>query len=356
LTRVAIVGPGYVGLTLAVALARKGFSVFGCDREPRVLDALAARRAHLYEPGVEEGLRDFLGNRLHVAATLPHHAVDAVIISISIPVDLETQTPRLDHLRDAVRSVAAACDPATLVVVRSTVPVGATRGVALPELQRRWARPRLAFCPERTIQGQALRELELLPQVIGGLDAESLDAAVTLFSQLSPRVVRVSSLEAAEMVELINNCHTDVIYSFGNEVALMAERFGLDPLELIHAANFDYPRPDLAKPGFVGGGCLTKDPYILLSSARTRNHAPSLIEQARRLNERLPVHVATRFLTLLAETRGSLAGARVFLLGSPIKARRPPTTCGERLYWRCYRRSRAWVSSSVATTSWSRLR
>src|SRR5439155_923913 len=119
------------------------------------------------------------------------------------------------------------------------------RTVVLPELVARWGRARLAFCPERTIQGQALRELEELPQVVGGLDEPSRAAAEALFRRLTTRTVSVSSLEAAEMVKLINNCHTDLIYSYGNEVALMAERMRLDPLELIRAANLDYPRPDL---------------------------------------------------------------------------------------------------------------
>jgi UDP-N-acetyl-D-mannosaminuronic acid dehydrogenase len=324
LKRVAVVGLGYVGLTLAVALARKGLIVYGSDREPRVIAALAAGRPHLYEPGVGEGLREFLGDRLHVAAGLPGEPVDAVVICVSTPVNPETRQPELDNLRAAARAVAEACTAGTLVVVRSTVPVGATRRVVLPELLARWGRARLAFCPERTIQGQALRELEELPQVLGGLDAESRVAAMTLFSRLTPRVVPVSSLEAAEMVKLINNSHTDLIYSFGNEVALMAERVGLDPLELIHAANLDYPRPDLSKPGFVGGGCLSKDPYILLGSSESAGYDPWLVGRARGLNEHLPIHVARRFLELLRETRGGLEDSRVLLLGFAYKGW-PPT-------------------------------
>src|SRR5206468_1708790 len=83
--------------------------------------------------------------------------------------------------------------------------------------------------------------------------------------------------EAAEAVKLVNNCHTDLIYSFGNEVALFAERLALDPLELIRAANVDYPRPDLARPGFVGGGCLSKDPYILMASSIAAGYEPWLV-------------------------------------------------------------------------------
>src|SRR5262249_57914317 len=97
-----------------------------------------------------------------------------------------------------------------------------------------------------------------------GLDEPSRDAAVALFEQLTHRVVTVSSLEAAELVKLVNNAHTDLIYSYGNEVALLAERLRLDPLEVIHAANVEYPPPDLSRPGFVGGGGLAQDPAILV--------------------------------------------------------------------------------------------
>lgn len=324
MSRVAVVGLGYVGLTLAVALARKGLTVLGYDREPRVVGALQAGRPHLYEPGVADELRALLGDRLHVAAALPPPPVDAAVLCVSTPVDPATHEPVLEPLRAAARAVATAFGPDTLVVVRSTVPIGASRAVVLPELVARWGRARLAFCPERTIQGQALRELEELPQVVGGLDGPSRDAAGALFRRLTPRIVPVSSLEAAEMVKLINNCHTDLIYSYGNEVALMAERLGLDPIELIGAANLDYPRPDLARPGFVGGGCLSKDPYILIESARATGHRPWLVPASRALNEHLPRHVARRFLDLLRETRGAIEGARVLLLGFAYKGW-PPT-------------------------------
>jgi UDP-N-acetyl-D-mannosaminuronic acid dehydrogenase len=324
MSRVAVIGLGYVGLTLSVALARRGVTVFGCERQASVVAALRGGRSHLYEPGVEDALREHLGRRLFVDQALPEEPVDAAVICVSTPVDPDTRAPQLDFLRDAARAVARAWPAPPLVVVRSTVPVGATRRVVLPELAARAGAPRLAFCPERTIQGQALRELEELPQVVGGLDEVSAAAAEALFSRLTPRTVRVSSLEAAELVKLINNCHTDLIYAFGNEVALIAERFGLDPLAAIRAANLDYPRPDLAKPGFVGGGCLSKDPYILLASAGAREHEPWLVGRARALNEYLPQHVARHFLRLLAETRGTLDGARVLVLGFAYKGW-PPT-------------------------------
>ena len=193
---VGVVGLGYVGLTLAVTLARKGFTVHGVDTSPAVLDALGKGRPHLFEPGVEEGVRAFLGERLHVGSELPQGAVDAAIICVSTPINPDTQAPELGNLRVAARHVALRCASDTVVIVRSTVPVGASRTIVLPELLARWGRARLAFAPERTIQGQALRELEELPQVVGGLDSDGRGAAAALFA-LYQRVVKSHSLEAA---------------------------------------------------------------------------------------------------------------------------------------------------------------
>jgi UDP-N-acetyl-D-mannosaminuronic acid dehydrogenase len=320
---IGVVGLGYVGLTLTAALADKGFIVHGSDVSPKVIDTLSQGRSHIFEPGIDEIFAAKVGSSVHVGAELPHNTVDVAVISVSTPVDESTRRPNLANLAAAARSVAATCRPGTLVVVRSTVPVGTSRRVVLPELRAAWGDDvLLVMAPERTIQGQALRELVELPQVVGGLDEASRQAGVEFFSGLAHTVVPVSDLETAEMVKLSNNCHTDLIYSFGNEIALIAEQHGLDPLEVIRAANLDYPRPDLSKPGYVGGGCLSKDPYILLDSAG--DYEPFLVGRARELNEHLPVHVAETVVRLLAEARGETRGLRLAVLGWAYKGW-PPT-------------------------------
>ncbi|MFI1196407.1 nucleotide sugar dehydrogenase [Micromonospora sp. NPDC020750] len=317
-TKIGVVGLGYVGLTLTAALADKGFTVYGADVSPAVLESLSRGRPHIFEPGIEDVFAAHLGKNIHVGADLPKDTVDVAVISVSTPVDNITQRPNLANLAAAARVVAASCRPDTLVVVRSTVPVGTSRRVVLPELRAAWGEQvRLVMAPERTIQGQALRELVELPQVIGGLDAESLAAGIEFFNGLVRAVVPVSGLETAELVKLSNNCHTDLIYSFGNEIALIAERHGLDPLEVINAANVDYPRPDLAKPGYVGGGCLSKDPYIMIDSAGDRR--PFLVGKARQLNEYLPIHVGETVVRMLIEARGRSLGARLAVLGWAYK-------------------------------------
>jgi UDP-N-acetyl-D-mannosaminuronic acid dehydrogenase len=319
---IGVVGMGYVGLTLTAALAEAGHVVHGVDVQPRVLDALTQGRPHIFEPGVEDVFAAQTGRRILVGTELPRDGLDAAVICVSTPIDEATHKVNLSHLAAAARDIARWCGPETLVVVRSTVPIGASRSTVLPPLLEAWGRARLVMAPERTIQGQALRELVELPQVVGGLDEESLAAGIEVFQALARCVVPVSSLEAAEMVKLSNNCHTDLIYSFGNELALIAEEHGLDPLEVIRAANVDYPRPDLSKPGYVGGGCLSKDPYIMLGSSP--GHEPFLVGRVRELNEHLPVHVARTVLDLLRAGRGGTDGATLSVLGWAYKGW-PPT-------------------------------
>ncbi|QFZ20230.1 nucleotide sugar dehydrogenase [Saccharothrix syringae] len=317
LHRIGIVGMGYVGLTLAAALARRGFEVHGVDTQQAVLDSLSRGRAHIFEPGVEETFGEWVGRRIFLGPDLPDGGVDAAVVCVSTPVDETGHEPRLGNLAAAAEHIAKRCSPDTLVVVRSTVPVGATRSVVLPRLVDAWGSARLVMAPERTIQGQALRELVELPQVVGGLDDESLRLGLALFGRLTDRVVPVSNLETAELVKLANNCHTDVIYSYGNEVAGLTERLGLDPLEVIRAANLDYPRPDLARPGYVGGGCLSKDPYILLSVAGRVGRELPLVGAARKVNEDLPRHVAERVVELM----GARPGDALLVLGWAYKGR-----------------------------------
>jgi UDP-N-acetyl-D-mannosaminuronic acid dehydrogenase len=317
---IGVIGMGYVGLTLTAALARKGFRVHGVDVNPGVLDSLSRGKPHIFEPGVDEVFAELAGDRIFVGPELPPDPVDAAIICVSTPVDEVTHEPYLKNLAVAAEHVAQHCTPDTLVVVRSTVPVGASREVVVPPLIEAWGGVRLVMAPERTIQGQALRELVELPQVVGGLDAESLALGVSLFGGLAAQVLPVSTVETAELVKLTNNCHTDVIYSFGNEVARLTERLGLDPLEVIRATNLDYPRPDIAKPGYVGGGCLSKDPYIMLSGATRGGHLPPVIGAARELNEEMPGHVARRVVEMMGETDGRTLA----VLGWAYKGR-PPT-------------------------------
>jgi UDP-N-acetyl-D-mannosaminuronic acid dehydrogenase len=184
----------------------------------------------------------------------------------------------------------------------------------------------VAFAPERTIEGKAISELRILPQIVGGLDENSIEQASHLFESFCPTVVKVSSIEAAEMVKMINNTYRDLTFAFANELSFMCRQLGLSTIELIRAANMGYPRGNMPVPSpGVGGYCLTKDPYLLLSSVEPFGYEPGLIKRAREVNESVPKYIATEIKNFLENNNKDITSAKIFLVGFAFKGN-PPTS------------------------------
>ncbi len=319
--KICVVGTGHIGLPLAAVLADTGFQVTGYDTNDDFTSRVnTSGRVDFREEGLEELLRAHLHKGLTLTSTPPANQ-DIYVITVGTPLESGTDRPNLDRIRVAVQRIAAGFGPDPLVVLRSTVSIGTTRSIVLPEIRRHRDRFGLAFCPERTIEGKAIPEMRSLPQIIGGLDDQSVERAERLFRLITPKIVRVSSLEAAEMIKLINNTYRDLTFAFANEVALIAERMGLSAGEMIHAANVDYPRSNVARPGFVGGPCLEKDALILIDSLHQIDFRPRIIEEARRINQALPDHVADRILAEIRRGRSGGGPARVLVTGFAFKGR-----------------------------------
>ena len=314
--KICVVGIGHIGLPLAAVLADAGFEVTGYDTNDDFVSSVNTTGAAGF---LEEGLDELLAKHLHKGLTLtstPPTGQDIYIITVGTPLE-----PGLDRIRVAVQRLAAGFGPDPLIILRSTVSIGTTRNVVLPELRRHAERFGLAFCPERTIEGKAIPEMRSLPQVVGGLDEQSTARAEALFRLITPKIVRVSSLEAAEMIKLINNTYRDLTFAFANEVALIAEHMGLSAGEMIHAANVDYPRSNVARPGFVGGPCLEKDALILIDSLKKIDFKPKVIEEARKINHALPDHVAQRIIKEIRGLRRAPTIAKVLITGFAFKGR-----------------------------------
>jgi UDP-N-acetyl-D-mannosaminuronic acid dehydrogenase len=322
--RICVVGTGHIGLPLAALLADVGHHVVGYDMNDEFITRVSTTgRAGFLEEGLDELLLRNLHRRLMLSSSAPS-AQDIYIITVGTPLDPATGRPTLSRVRLAIQQIAARFGPDPLVVLRSTVTVGTTRAVVLPEVRRHAARFGLAFCPERTIEGRAIPEMRTLPQIIGGLDAASADRAEELFRTLTSRIIRMSSLEAAEMVKLVNNTYRDVTFAFANEMALIAEQMGLSAAELIGAANLDYPRASVPRPGFVGGPCLEKDALILIDSLQRLAFSPRVIAAARDTNGFLPEYVADRVLDELRTTGRTPGQTKMLLSGFAFKGQ-PPT-------------------------------
>lgn len=324
--RVSVVGLGFVGLTLAVTLADVGFTVTGIDKNSEVVESLREGIPPFYESGLEMYLNRVLDRRLDVGTSLEPKRDDVYIVAVGTPVDSETKEPRLEAVRDASRHVGSALKQNDLVILRSTVPVGTTRNEVLPVLEEESGLSAgedfgLVFAPERTIAGNALNELRELPQIIGAIDEESQIEASRLFNEVTDSIVKVESLEAAEMSKIIDNSYRDVTFAYANQMAKVCEAIGLDMAKLVDAVNLGYDRNQVPKPSpGVGGACLSKDPYILNYVGEQYGEKPDLVESAREVNESMPEHVAGEIEKMLSRTEKK-EPLKLLILGFAFKGR-----------------------------------
>lgn len=318
---VAIIGLGYVGLTLSVALARCGVNVFGIERRAEVVEATNKGTPHFSEVGLADVMRSVIENgKLVASQTLDNvPACQYYIITVGTPLDAQGQ-PRLDMIEAATRQVANHFQPGATVILRSTVQIDTTRKIVKPILDEKGISYHLAMCPERTLEGDALKELAELPQIIGGIDPESSESAAALFGLLTQTVVRVESPETAEMIKLVDNTFRDVRFAFANEVARACVAVGVNAHDVIRFGKLGYPRTNVALPGLVGGPCLEKDPHILLRSLQNYGIDLEITRASRKVNERQPAETVEAIVRIARE-RNKLQPLTVAVLGLAFKGK-----------------------------------
>ena len=321
-SKVCILGLGYVGLTLATVMAEVGFEVFGVEIREDVVSALKRGESHFHEPGIEERLKRVIEDeRLHVSSTIPEACPATVyIITVGTPLD-SRGAARLDMVEHVGHEVAKVLRDGDLVIMRSTVKLGTTRNVVKKILEKSGRSFELAFCPERTLEGQALEELRTLPQIVAGGDHSTGMRAAHIFQFITPTVVRVSDFETGEMIKMVDNSQRDVAFAFANEVARLCDASGVSAYEVISAGKLGYPRTNLPMPGPVGGPCLSKDPYILAESFEGMGIEPEMALAARRINERQPEEIAEYLRNEASALSDFPAEPVVAMLGIAFKGR-----------------------------------
>ncbi len=319
--KICVLGLGYVGMTLAVAMADAGFQVHGVEIRGDILDTLGRGVPHFHEPGLAERLRHVLQRGRFTFSQAPegeHHSV--YIITVGTPLDDQGRV-RTDMIEAATRQVAACLRDDDLVILRSTVKLGTTRRIVQPILAATGKRFDIAFCPERTLEGQALVELNQLPQIIGAESVGVAARAAQIFGFLTPTTVKVSTLETAELIKLVDNTYRDVTFAFSNEIARLCDKLDISAAEVVRAGKLGYPRTNLPLPGPVGGPCLEKDPHILIEGAREAGVEMEITAAGRRVNETQPVEVAGFLEALTRSMQGFPTAPTISLLGLAFKGR-----------------------------------
>ncbi len=297
--RICVVGTGYVGLPLATLLSRQ-FEVVGFDSDRRKISELQAGRATIQEPGLQAAMDTArrLGRLKFTFEPLNTASSDVKILTVGTPFDIDSQSVDFTQLDSALSLVVPQLKPGDVVIAKSTVPPGTTSGRIRRSVEASGlkvpADVGLVYSPERIVEGQALADFQSLPKIIGASDERSYRAAHEVLSTLGGSVMRVSNPETAELVKMVDNYARYVFLGLTNEIALISELVGVDVLELIEAAKFEYPRNSgILTPGpGVGGSCLNKDPFVLAALAGHRGLELEMVEAAAVVNRGIPSHIA----------------------------------------------------------------
>ena len=305
-------GAGHVGLPLALVLARAGQRVLVYDLNQAAIATLKSGMMPFIEHDAEPLLKAALGDkRLEFSSDASHISRAGIVIAaVGTPVD-EYLNPKLRALLDLFTAIRPHLDPEQAIIIRSTVFPRTCRHV-LRLLSKDGGVWHVAYCPERTAQGYAIRELDVLPQIVSGYSEEALSRATALFSLIAPQIIRLE-VEEAELAKLFSNAWRYVQFAAANQFYMIAQSIGVDFNRVRKAMVDGYGRAaSLPSAGFAAGPCLLKDTMQL---AAFNANGFSLGQAAMGINEGLP-----SFLVESLKQRHRLDETRVGILGMAFKA------------------------------------
>lgn len=305
-------GAGHVGLPLAIVFASRGLRVLVLDVNEDSLDAIRKGVVPFMEDGAEPLLKKALAKGLLTASSDPEGVsrADAVVITIGTPVDefMNPDTKVMKHCMDGFLPYLRA---GQLIVLRSTVYPGTTQWLD-KYFRRHGKRLKISFCPERVVQGHAVREVQELPQIVSGTTPDAESRAAKLFGLIAPEVVRLKPMEA-EFAKLFNNAYRFIQFAISNQFYMIANTAGLDYGRILEGMKRDYPRSrDIPGAGFAAGPCLLKDTMQL---AAFSDNQFSLGHAAMTINEGLVLYLVGQI-----EKKYPLEKLTVGLLGMAFKA------------------------------------
>ena len=325
ISTVGIIGLGYVGLPLATAFAEAGLHVIGFDLAEDKIAALDAGHSYIEDVPSSE-LAQLIESGVLEATADPARLADCGAQLICVPTPLgEYREPDLSYVRSATETALANLAPGALVVLESTTWPGTTREVLAPMFEAAGHTigedAYLAFSPERVDPGNTRYGIKETPKVVGGLTPECARRAEALYTVICDTVHPVSTPESAEMSKIIENTFRAVNIALVNELAILADRMGIDIWEAIEASStkpFGF-MPFWPGPG-LGGHCIPIDPFYLAWRARAFDLDSEFVELAGRVNVNMPYYAVSRITRSLNSRGKAVRDAKVLLLGMAYKA------------------------------------
>jgi UDP-N-acetyl-D-glucosamine/UDP-N-acetyl-D-galactosamine dehydrogenase len=316
----AVIGLGYVGLPVALALAKKFAPVIGFDVSERRIAALRDAKDATGEI-TEAALRETTLRLTDDADSL--NEASFFIVTVPTPIDCERR-PDLSPLKDACALIGPRLQPGSAVVFESTVYPGLTREFCGPLLARASGlRQRvdfkLGYSPERINPGDQQHRLETIVKIVAGEDPETLERVAAVYARIiEAGIYRVPSLEIAEAAKVIENTQRDLNIALMNELAIIFDRLGIPTKEVLQAAGTKWNFLPFT-PGLVGGHCIGIDPYYLTARAEAAGYYPQVILSGRRINDGMGGFIAQRLIKLLIAADRPVKGAKIGIVGITFK-------------------------------------
>src|SRR5271166_1800029 len=312
----AVIGLGYVGLPVALALAKKFEPVFGFDISQQRIAALRNAKDTTGEV-TESALRETRLRFTDDADAL--NEASFFIVTVPTPIDAERR-PDLSPLEAACALIGPRLRAGSVVAFESTVYPGLTREFCGPRLAkasglRQGIDFKLGYSPERINPGDKEHRLETIVKIVAGEDPETLERLAGVYARIvDAGVYRASSLEVAEAAKVIENTQRDLNIALMNELAIIFDRLGIRTSDVLAAAGTKWNFLKFT-PGLVGGHCIGVDPYYLTMKAQQLGYQPEVILAGRRINNNMGPFVAQRLVKMLVHANITVKGARVGILG-----------------------------------------
>jgi UDP-N-acetyl-D-mannosaminuronic acid dehydrogenase len=314
-----IIGLGRVGLPLSCVLTNRGFVTYGVDVNKDLLSSVSKSISPFDDSELQKSLEQAnKSGRFEVVDNIKKISkeIDVIIITVGTP----TKNNNVDYsqLYSALNEICKLGLKDKLIILRSTMPPGTTVDIISPYLESKTKLKKgqdffLAVCPERILEGHAIKEINDLPEIIGGVNEASDEMATSVFKSINQeKEILHTSVSGAELAKLFANVYRYINFAIANEFAIWAERYGLDANEIIKIANFKYPRSNIPKPGFAGGPCLSKDGTFLDNNTTSSG----IISTAFKLNESIPQHVVNNIKNHVT----NLLNKKISVLGLSFKA------------------------------------
>ena len=279
--KVCVMGLGYIGLPTVALLANRGYSVHGVDIVQSTVDTINKGEVHIIEPGLDTFVKTAVNNGKLKADLKPCEA-DIFIIAVPTPFDKEF-IPNINYIISATRAIVPFIKENNIVILESTSPIGTTDKVEeiLKESGMDTSKIFIAYCPERVLPGQIMKELIENDRIVGGTTQEATTKTIEFYNTFVSGEVLSTDARTAEMAKLTENSFRDTNIAFANELSILCDKFNIDVWELIKLTN-RHPRVNILQPGAgVGGHCIAVDPWFIVHAG---GNDAKIIRTAREVN------------------------------------------------------------------------